>query len=106
MSHTLRLDIVSYQFCTLDDSWIEAAHRDVSGLAKKKANFGIAACLAHIRVKQNLALVDSASQAAQTLFFTTMMPGWKAIARPAYQVLGLPMAWATACARQSLPAGG
>ena len=82
LSNALRMEIASYQFCTLDDSWIEAAHRDVSGLAKKKANQGIALCLARTRLKQNLASMDGASWAAQAFFISTMMPGWKSIARP------------------------
>ena len=36
MSNRLREEVTSYQLCALDDTWVEAVHRDVS-LACKRA---------------------------------------------------------------------
>ena len=82
MSEALRTEIASYQFCTLDDTWVEAAHRDISCIVKKKTNVDISTVFATMRLKQNLSFLDSLAQDTQVLFHHILVPKWKSIARP------------------------
>ena len=82
MSQALQTEIASYQFCTLDDTWVEAAHRDISGIATKKPYISVPGLLSSMRLKQNLSFLDSLPEDKQALFYHVLFPKWKAIARP------------------------
>ena len=82
LSEALRIEIASYQFCTLDDTWVEAAHRDISGVLKKATNINTSTALASVRMEQSLDFLDSLAEDTQALFYRVCLPQWKSIAHP------------------------
>ena len=78
LSPRLRLELESYQWCKLDDTWAEATHRDVSRLAKRVTFASQAWQSASLRLQQNLdlwAAIDGRARARFHAFFYR----WKAI---------------------------
>ena len=60
MSTRLREEVSSYQLCQLDDTWVEAVHRDVSATCKRASACTFPWVAATLRLSQNLAVMDSA----------------------------------------------
>jgi hypothetical protein len=56
MSTPLRREIGSYQLCMLDDTVVEAVHRDLSWQARHTVSSTISWWASSVRLKQNLAL--------------------------------------------------
>ena len=56
MSTLLSREIGSYQLCMLDDTVVEAVHRDLSWQAKHAMSSTISLCASSLRLNQNLAL--------------------------------------------------
>ena len=81
MGAALRAEVAAYKYCTLDDTWIEAAHRDVSGISKKNTNCRIQVRLAAMRQSQNLAFLGSLAEDVQIYFYDVLWPHWRSIAR-------------------------
>jgi hypothetical protein len=78
LSPRLRLELESYQWCKLDDTWAEATRRDVSRLAKRVTFASQAWQSASLRFQQNLdlwAALDGRARACYHAFFYR----WKAI---------------------------
>ena len=67
-SARVRLEVLSYQWCKLDDTWVEATHRDVSRLAKRSTFARQAWLSASLRLQQNLSLWDSLDTQARVRF--------------------------------------
>ena len=82
MSQALRTELASYQLCTLGDTWVEVAHRDISGIAKKKTCISVPGLLSTMRLQQNLDFLDSLPEDKQAIFYHILFPKWKAMARP------------------------
>ena len=59
LSDALRLELLSYQWCKLDDTWAEASHRDVSREASRCTNASQAWISATLRMHQNLDMWDT-----------------------------------------------
>ena len=81
MSTQLRREVTAYQLCTLYDTWVEAAHRDISHLSKQKSNSRMALRLATVRLKHNLDFFHSVADSTKDIFQRILWPNWKAIAR-------------------------
>ena len=54
MSFLLRSEVLSYQCCMLDDTWVEAVHRDISGTGRKKPMAKMPFRFASLRLVQNI----------------------------------------------------
>ena len=78
MSDRLRCEIRAYQLCKVDDTWAEAAHRDITGCRGRKTGAKVAYVAATQRLRQTLAWVDTMTQ-TQLDTFHTCMRRWKAI---------------------------
>ena len=78
MSGQLSSEIMSYAMCKLDDTWAEAAHRDVSGQGKRSPASRTPNIAASQRLGQNLAMVDSLEGSALE-FVHRAFRCWKAI---------------------------
>ena len=63
MSSRLRVEVISYQLCILDDTWVEATHRDVSRVSNSCTYAKLAWRSSTMRLDQNLALMDSLDDA-------------------------------------------
>ena len=83
MSASLQAEVTSYQMCMLDDTWVEALHRDISGIGKRKGSSVMAYRFSTFRLKQNLVAVDGLSHQERALYFQDVLPMRKAILRPA-----------------------
>ena len=81
MSADLQLEILSYQMCMLDDTWVEATHRDISALGTKKAASKMPYRLACTRVQQNLDFCEKFIH-DWAFFNTVIWPKWRGITRP------------------------
>ena len=68
-SDKLRQELLSYQFCMLDDTWVEAGHRDVSGVQATKPSGRAPYVAATTRLRQNLHLWDNGNQERIATFF-------------------------------------
>ena len=86
MSSRLASEVRAYQLCKVDDTWAEAAHRDVSNLTKRATAAKVAYTAASLRLPQTLAMLEKA-QPAFVANFCDFMRKYKAIgqmaARPA-----------------------
>ena len=80
LSERLDCEIRSYQLCKVDDTWAEAAHRDVSGFFKRHTAASIAYACASRRLAQTLGTVDRMTP-HQLRFFYQCMRQHKAIAQ-------------------------
>ena len=60
MSTRLREEVSSHQLCQVDDTWVEAVHRDVSATCKRASACTFPWVAATLRLSQNLAVMDSA----------------------------------------------
>jgi len=69
MSGQLRSEILSYQVAKIDDTWAEAAHRDVSSYIKRTTSSRVAHTAASQRLAQNLASVDASVGAELELYY-------------------------------------
>ena len=78
VSSRLRLEVQSYHWCKLDDTWAEAAHRDVSRISKRATFASQAWQSASLRTQQNLDLWDSLDAEGRARF-DSMFYRWKAI---------------------------
>ena len=92
MSERLRCEVRSYQLCKVDDTWAEAAHRDVSCFGQRATAAKIPYIAASQRLGQTLASVDKMSQAELRQFHECMRkrkaigqlsPGPAKVLRPA-----------------------
>ena len=90
MSPLLRSEVLSYQCCMLDDTWVEAVHRDLSGTGRKQP---MPFRFASLRLGQNLELYDSVSAAERSNLEQVIWPRWRAIARPATPRIPLRPLW-------------
>ena len=68
----LRAEIVAYQLCKIDDTWAEAAHRDVSCFHKRALFARPAYVSAKLRARQTLASLDILDGHDETLFWKCM----------------------------------
>ena len=80
MSDRLRCELRAYQLCKVDDTWAEAAHRDVSGCIGRKTGAKVAYVAATQRLGQTLSWLDTMTAAELDTFYTCMRQ-WKAIGR-------------------------
>ena len=78
MSGQLQREIRSYQLAKVDDTWAEAAHRNVSGFYRRTSYAKVAFTAASQRLNQTLASVD-AMDAGEREFFYHCMRRCKAI---------------------------
>ena len=69
MSSSLRSEIRAYQMCKIDDTWAEAAHRDISGFKKRSAASKVAHTAASQRLAQNLARYDAMAPCERGQFY-------------------------------------
>ena len=83
MSPWLRAEVTSYQCCILDDTWVEAVHRDLSGTGRKKAMSMMPYRFATLRLGQNLELCEGLSATERHALEQVIWQRWRAIARPA-----------------------
>ena len=61
---------MAYQFCALDDSWVEGSHRDITGFEATRRSAKLPYLGASMRMKQNLSLWDtSANRDRMATFF-------------------------------------
>ena len=81
MSLRLASEIRAYQLAKVDDTWAEAAHRDVSRSAKLSVAAKVPYLAASQRLGQTLASVDAMDPSRKRMFFDMMMKH-KAIAHP------------------------
>ena len=65
MSIRLREEVSSYQLCQVDDTWVEAIHRDVYATCKRASACTFPWVVAALRISQNLAVMDSAREHCQ-----------------------------------------
>lgn len=93
MSAILRSEVLSYQCCMLDDTWVEAVHRDLSGTGRKKPMAKMPFRFASLRLGQNLELYDSVSASERNAFEKVIWPRWRAIAREATPRIPLRPLW-------------
>ena len=68
-SDLLRQELMSYQFCMLDDTWVEAGHRDVSWIQGGRPSGRVPYVAASTRLQQNLRLWDRGNQARMSICF-------------------------------------
>ena len=78
MSDRLRCEIRAYQLCKVDDTWAEAAHRDISGTRGRKTAAKVAYVAATNRLRQTLAWLETMTETELDTFYTCMRR-WKAI---------------------------
>ena len=81
MSAKLRAEYLSYRWCMLDDTWVEAGHRDLSGISKRKTGSKMPFRFATLRLAQNMELMDSLDTKTLEYFHQVLAPKWRAIAR-------------------------
>ena len=58
MTDTLAREVAAYAFCMLDDTWVEAGHRDVSKLQESRPKAKLHYLAASLRLDQNLEFWD------------------------------------------------
>ena len=58
MTDTLAREVAAYAFCMLDDTWVEAGHRDVSKLQESRPKAKLHYLAASLRLDQNLEVWD------------------------------------------------
>ena len=78
LSQTLRMALLSYQWCKLDDTWDEASHRDASRDGSRRSHASQAWISVTLRLQQNLSLWDS-FQTATRCRMDGMFKRWTAI---------------------------
>lgn len=83
MTAQLYAEVSAYQFCKLDDTWVEASHRDLSGIGKRKGGSKMPFRFATMRLAQNMQQVDNLDRDRQATFHEVLMPKWRGIARAA-----------------------
>ena len=81
MSSRLREEITSYQLCALDDTWVEAVHRDVSLACKRATSYRFPWIASTLRLPQNLAMVDSTDQNSLRRM-SHLFAKWRVICQP------------------------
>ena len=81
MSTRLREEVTSYQLCTLDDTWVEAVHRDVSAACKRATSYRFPWIASTLRLPQNLAMADTLKQRSFRRF-SHLFAKWRAICQP------------------------
>ena len=70
ISDKLRQELMAYQLCALDDSWVEGSHRDITSFEANRRNAKWPYLGASMRMKQNLSLWDTAvNQGRMVTFF-------------------------------------
>ena len=79
-SELLRMELLSYAWCKVDDTWAEACHRDASRDGSRTTHASQAWVSASFRLRQNLHLYDSLGTTLRSQF-CTMLRHWKAIAQ-------------------------
>jgi hypothetical protein len=77
-SDMLRMELLSYQPCKLDDTWAETCHRDVSRDGSRTTHASQAWVSASLRLRQNLDLWDRLD-APMRLHMHEMLRRWTAI---------------------------
>ena len=85
MSGALRAELLSYQLCILDDTWVEATHRDISGIGKRKGASKMPFRLATARLQQNLDMLAKLSADDTAFFNQVVFAKWRSIGRGATQ---------------------
>ena len=76
MTDTLANELLSYQWCKIDDTWAETSHRDVSRVGQATQHVTVAWVASSLRLSQNIKLwVDTHSRER----FATFFKRWKAI---------------------------
>ncbi len=93
VSHLLRSKILSYQCCTLDDTWVEAVHRDLAGFRRKKHMAKMPYRFGSLRLGQNLDLCESLSATEPNTLEQLIWPWWRAIASLATPRIPLRSLW-------------
>ena len=78
LSETLRMELLSYQWCKLDDTWAEASHRGVSCDGSRRIHAPQAWVSATLRLQQNLLLLGSLDTRMRCRM-DGLFKGWKAI---------------------------
>ena len=78
MSNRLASELMSYAMCKLDDTWAEAAHRNISGQRKRAPSARVANMAATQRLAQNLATEDNL-RGGDLEYFHNAFRKWKAI---------------------------
>ena len=59
MTDTLAIELLSYQWCKIDDTWAETSHRDVSRVGQVTQHVTVAWVASSLRLSQNIKLWDS-----------------------------------------------
>ena len=72
MSERLASEIRAYQLCKVDDTWAEAAHRDVSGFGARCKASSVAYVCASQRFNQTLARTDEMTPQELRQFYHCM----------------------------------
>ena len=72
MSDRLRQEVRAYQLCKIDDTWAEAARRDVSGFGKRATAAKVAYVAASQRLGQTLGSLDNAAPGQLNAFYDFM----------------------------------
>ena len=78
MSDALRSEVRAYQLCKVDDTWAEAAHRDVSRFFLVRDRSQLPYAAASYRLSQTLSAVDAMTP-AELMHFHQCMRRYKAI---------------------------
>ena len=78
VSEQLSAELRANAMCKLDDTWAEAAHRDISHIGKRAASSKVPHTAASQRLEQNLAMADSLDDRGQRYFHRAYRQ-WKAI---------------------------
>ena len=79
-SELLRMELLSYAWCKLDDTWAEACHRDVSRDGSRTTHASQAWVSASLQLRQNAHLRDTFGTTLRPQFYT-ILRHWKAIAQ-------------------------
>ena len=80
MSVELRAEVTAYSLCLLDDTVVEAVHRDVSHISARAPAATVAYRAATMRLAQNLRALDSGGVVGRQKF-ATFFRNWKSVAQ-------------------------
>ena len=82
MTDTLAIELLSYQWCKIDDTWAETSHRDVSRVGRVTPHVTVAWVASSLCLSQNIKLWDSFDMHSRERF-TILFKRWKAIGQVA-----------------------
>jgi hypothetical protein len=82
MTDTLAIELLSYQWCKIDDTWAETSHRDVSRVGQVAQHVTVAWVASSLRLSQSIKVWDSFDTHSRERF-TILFERWKAIGQVA-----------------------